>query len=87
MRLSWPKDDDKRRVTSSSPLSALISRNQKTDFSFINTTWSDMELYHHQESFLDPIPRLSNLSKLPQLSASNMQLVNYCERKKVQWDE
>ncbi|KID85784.1 Zinc-finger transcription factor [Metarhizium guizhouense ARSEF 977] len=77
MRLSWPRDDDKKRVTSSSPPSALISQNRKTDFPFINTTWSDIELYHHQESFLNPVPRLSNLSNLPQLSASNMQLLNY----------
>jgi hypothetical protein len=85
MRLSWPRDDDKRRaIIGHFPPSVMCAR-PGTNFFFINTAGQDIELYrrlapqveHLPEA--DPSPGLWNQSEL---RASHMDLVYYCKSKR-----
>jgi hypothetical protein len=48
MRLSWPRDDDKRRAIIGDFPPAMMCGMPGTNFSFINTTSWDVELYSRQ---------------------------------------
>ncbi|KAI0181362.1 fungal-specific transcription factor domain-containing protein [Hypoxylon sp. FL1284] len=81
-RLSWPRDNDKRRaITASSPCSSTtLSPIQIARLYFINTTWQDMELYRDPNLLIQPLhpvrvsPR-PNPKSHP--GASYMDLFNY----------
>lgn len=86
MRLSWPRDDDKKRAaTAGSPPMALSPR-QMANLFFINTTWRDMELYRHLNLPIQPLHVVQTYPKLcgqPHIGANNidllMDLVNHCK--------
>lgn len=80
LRLSWPRQNDKKRAFTHAASSTVASQNLKTDISFINTTWSDLELFHHLNSRLNALASPAKLWKHqhPQLNASSMELLTYC---------
>lgn len=91
MRLSWPRDDDKRRaIVGNDALPVVISPSQgSTNLFFINTTWQNMELYGHLSLRMQPyqlVPSSPDLWRQPQLRVSHIDLVRYCKPETVPCD-
>jgi hypothetical protein len=84
MRLSWPRDDDKRRAIIGDFPPAMMCGMPGTNFSFINTTSWDVELYSRLASQVEQLPGAEpspDLWNQSQLGASHMDLVRYCKSK------
>jgi hypothetical protein len=84
MRLSWPRDDDKRRAIIGDHPRAMMCGMPGTNFSFINTTWRDVEIYSRLASQVEHLPEAElspDLWNQSQLGASHIDLVRYCKSK------
>jgi hypothetical protein len=84
MRLSWPRDDDKRRAIIGDFPPAMMCGMPGTNFSFINTTSWDVELYSRLASQVEQLPEAESSPDLwnqSQLGASHIDLVRYCKSK------
>lgn len=81
MRLSWPRQGDKRRAITVDSQPLATSQSQGTNLFFINTTWRDIRLHRYLSSQMQPLHPVPPLSvwKLPQLREDNMDLVHYCK--------
>ncbi|KAK8124427.1 uncharacterized protein PG998_000186 [Apiospora kogelbergensis] len=85
LRLSWPRDGDKKRAMvagSGGPPSVMVSRPQlPAKRFFINTTWQDLEHYHHLYLQTQPSQCLSSCSpglwRQPHQLANPMELVRH----------
>ncbi|KAI1778172.1 fungal-specific transcription factor domain-containing protein [Hypoxylon cercidicola] len=80
VRLSWPRNDDKRRATTGVSPPVALSPSQMVRHSFINTTWRDMELYHHLNLRTRPLHLVQTSPKLyrqPHIGANDMELVKH----------
>lgn len=95
LRLSWPRDNDKRRamtVGSATPLlvSSSQPRESSTNLLFVNTTSKDMEVYGylsghtHPQRLLQPFPRLL---RQPQQQVKHMDLVHYCKPESIPFSQ
>ena len=82
MRLSWPRDDDKRRaITGGLPLVEMRA-SPAANLLFINTTWQDIERHNRLLPQMKPLPEREpspDLWRQPQQSVSHMDLVHYCK--------
>jgi hypothetical protein len=88
MRLSWPKDNDKRRaVVRDDVLPTMESSAQKsTNLPFINTTWQDVEMHYHLSLRKQPFYVASSSPgpwRSSGLQANHMELVRYCKLEAV----
>ena len=82
MRLSWPRDDDKRRAIMGDLPQVMMRVRPETNLFFINTTWREVELHSRRSLQVEPLPEAepsSDLWRQPQLRASHMDLVHYCK--------
>jgi hypothetical protein len=82
MRLSWPRDGDKRRAITMDLLPLVTRARAGTNPFFINTTWRDVELHTRISPQTNSLPETETSSELwrqPQLSASHMNLVHHCK--------
>jgi len=82
MRLSWPRDDDKKRAIMGDLPQVTMRVRPKTNSFFINTTCRDVELYSHQPPQMEPLPGAEpSLApyRQPELRASHMELLHYCK--------
>ncbi|KAI1762882.1 fungal-specific transcription factor domain-containing protein [Hypoxylon sp. FL1150] len=79
MRLSWPRDGDKKRAATAGPPPMALSRNQIAKLFFINTTWRDVELYHRNLRMqpLDIVQTSPKLSGHPHIAADHIDLITY----------
>lgn len=79
MRLSWPKDGDKKRaITVGSQPTVMVPR--RRNFFFINTTRRDVELYRYLSVQRQPfhlVQPAPGLQRLSQLRAGDMDLVHF----------
>ncbi len=78
MRLSWPRDNDKKRAMIATLPPGVANRRQNRNLFFINTALRDIELYRSlspQMQSLQPIPNL----RQPQQEVNHADLVHYCE--------
>lgn len=82
MRLSWPRDDDKRRAIKGDLPQAMMRVGPETNLFFINTTGRDVELHRRQSPHVEPLPEAEpslDLWRQPQLTANHIDLVHYCK--------
>lgn len=82
MRLSWPRDDDKRRAILADLPEVMMRVRPETNLFFINTTLRDVELYSRRSPQVEPLSEAEpspDLWRQPQLTASHMDLVYYCK--------
>ncbi|KAH8646015.1 fungal-specific transcription factor domain-containing protein [Tricladium varicosporioides] len=80
MRLSWPRDSDKKRAITGDLPPVVMRTRSKANLSFINTTWQDMELHSHLSPQIKPFSEAElplGLWKQPQLGVDHVQLVHY----------
>ncbi|KAK3941283.1 arginine metabolism regulation protein II [Diplogelasinospora grovesii] len=91
LRLSWPRDDDKRRaITGNNAPPVVVSPSQSnqrpTNLFFVNTTWQDMELYGYLSGQMHPYHLLRSSPKLwrqPQQRVNHADLVHHCKLETV----
>lgn len=83
MRLSWPRDNDKKRAATAGSPPMALSRSRIAKLFFVNTTWQDMELYHHQNPMqpLHLVPAAPKLCGQHHLEVDHIDLIRYCELK------
>lgn len=82
MRLSWPRDNDKRRAITRDTSRSMLRVRQATKLFFINTTWQDIERHMLQWSQVEQLPEAGpspDLCKEPQLSVSHTDLMHHCK--------
>ena len=82
MRLSWPRDNDKRRAITGDLPSVATHAIPETSHFFINTTWGDVELHGRLSPQMEPVPEAESSPDLwmqHQLRASHMDLLHYCK--------
>ncbi|KAM3084908.1 hypothetical protein ACMFMG_003353 [Clarireedia jacksonii] len=80
MRLSWPRDDDKKRAIMSDSQRVVMCIKPEINKFFINTNSRDVKLHGGISQHVEPLlgielPRV--LSTYPHLKASHMDLVHY----------
>lgn len=83
MRLSWPRDDDKKRAITMD-LPPVVMRARPTNLFFINTTWRDVELHNDILPHMEPLPEAEafpNLWRYHQVRTSDTDLIHYCKLK------
>lgn len=82
MRLSWPRDDDKRRTITGDLPPVVMRARPGTNLFFINTTSRDVVLHSRLSPQMEPLPEAETSPdqwRQPQLRASQMDLVHYCK--------
>ncbi|KAM5359067.1 hypothetical protein ACJZ2D_014747 [Fusarium nematophilum] len=84
MRLSWPRDDDKRRaIVAKDVLPVVMPAGQSSHTSsnhFINTTWHDITIHRYLSLRVQPyhlVVSSPGLRRQPQQHGSHMDLVHY----------
>jgi hypothetical protein len=81
MRLSWPKDNDKKRAILAQSLSRVTNETYTgSDLFFISTAMQDIEIYRYMspqsKSVVYPI---SGLSRHPQQEVNHTDLLHHCK--------
>lgn len=82
MRLSWPRENDKKRAIMAELPEVIMRERPRTNLFFINTTWRDVEVHRHRWPQLGPLLEAASnpeLCRQPQLVASHMDLLHYCK--------
>lgn len=85
MRLSWPRDNDRKRAIVQGhvpPAAVSMHLGQVSTELFVNTTWRDMELYRYlslRAQPSHPVPHSPGPLRQPQLQVSHMDLFHYCK--------
>lgn len=81
-RLSWPRDNDKRRSILGESPPVMRHTTRHSDIFFVNATCRDIELYRHLSRKLTPprsVQHFPGLWGRPHLRADYSDLVNYCK--------
>jgi hypothetical protein len=77
MRLSWPRNDDKKRaIIVGSP--QMIHVRRETNPFFVNTTWRDIELHNRQSLRGESLPAPAPFTDLWRPS-NHMDLLHHCK--------
>lgn len=63
MRLSWPKDSDKKRAIVADSPPAFLNSGRRNNF-FVNTTSQDMQVYRDITLRVQPYPLIRSIPKL-----------------------
>ncbi|OIW26431.1 hypothetical protein CONLIGDRAFT_671996 [Coniochaeta ligniaria NRRL 30616] len=80
MRLSWPRDNDKKRAITGDSPSALTRPSQQRKLFYVNATCRDVELYRYLSQRIQPprsVQPFPHLWGQPQLSANYLDLVYF----------
>lgn len=88
MRLSWPKDGNRKRAIMEPSVPAVIWKSQRISPFFINTTSNDVEDFHRSSlkvPLLNVTSPAMDLWRQPRKELEATVLLDYCKLKSLTW--